>query len=237
MHSPQARLATSRPSSPRPIAPAGPRRVQPASLLRSTWPLLVGWLVLLATFWALGELAASALSTADLAAVQGVAAERSSALALVAHTLSALASGYVVIPLAVLSCVLLHRRGRRRAALAVALSTIGASMLSTLDKLLVGRPRPPVEHLEAVGSASFPSGHATSAAALYIALLLAFLASRPPAGVRIAAIASTALLLIGVAFSRIYLGVHYPSDVIAGLLLGGGWSLFAASVIGRRSAA
>lgn len=201
--------------------------------LRSPGLLTVGWLLLLLVGWALGELSESALTSVDLEVVQGVAAHRTSSLTAIAHPLSALGAWYVITPLAVLSCVLLFRQGRRGWAVAVAISALGAYALSSLDKLLVARPRPPVEHLEGVRSSSFPSGHTTSATSFFLALLIILRAvTRPRRAVRLAAVAGVVSLLGGVAFSRVYLGVHYPSDVLAGLLLGSCWSILVASLIG-----
>jgi membrane-associated phospholipid phosphatase len=61
----------------------------------------------------------------------------------------------------------------------VAASVLGAFAISNLDKLLVARPRPPVPHLETVSTASFPSGHGTEASARLLALLIAFLLTKP----------------------------------------------------------
>ncbi|MBS1891844.1 MAG: phosphatase PAP2 family protein [Actinobacteria bacterium] len=195
--------------------------------------LLLGWLMLLSAGWALGEFSERALTSVDLEVVEWVAARRTSALTIIAHTLSALGSWYVITPLAVVGCVLLYRHGLRRFAVAVALSALGAYALSAFDKLLVSRPRPPVEHLESVRSSSFPSGHVTSATGFYLALLIALLAATEPRpAIRVAAMAATASLLGGVVFSRVYLGVHYPSDVLAGLILGSCWSMLVACLIG-----
>jgi undecaprenyl-diphosphatase len=125
----------------------------------------------------------------------------------------------------VVLCALLYRRGRSTDAVVVAVITLGATGMANLDKVLVGRPRPPVHHLEAVASASFPSGHATQASAFYLSALLILLAGRPPRALAIAAALATAALVAGVALSRVYLGVHYPSDVAGGLLLGATWSV------------
>lgn len=197
--------------------------------------LLASWVGLLLLGWAVGELVKVNLTAWDSQAVGGFAAERAAGPTAVAHALSFLASGYWVVPVTVIACLLLYKSSRRTDAVAVGLTVIGASAMSTVDKLLVGRPRPPGEHLEAVGSASFPSGHATSAGALYLALLMVLLRARPRPEAALAVSSATALLVLGVALSRVYLGVHYPSDVIAGLLLGCGWSLVVNTTVASTS--
>ncbi|HEY2055008.1 MAG TPA: phosphatase PAP2 family protein [Solirubrobacterales bacterium] len=193
----------------------------------------MGWVLLLALGWALGELCQSVLTSVDLEVVRSVAGRRTATLTAIAHLFSSLGSWYVITPLAVVGCVLLYRHGWRRSAFAVGVSALGAYLLSALDKALVGRPRPPVEHLETVSSPSFPSGHTTSATAFYLALVIVLVTvARPRRAVRLAAVAAVVSLLAGVAFSRVYLGVHYPSDVIAGLILGSCWAVLVARLIG-----
>ena len=131
-------------------------------------------------------------------------------------------------PLAVLSCLVLGRSGHRREAVAVALSVAGAMLLSSWVKLLVQRPRPPVEHLETVSRWSFTSGHATQASAFWLSLVLALRRSGASPWASAAAAAVALLVVAVVACSRVYLGVHYPADVVAGVLLGGGWAAFVA---------
>jgi undecaprenyl-diphosphatase len=194
-------------------------------------------LVLLLVGFVLGELSESLAQSADLRLVREVAADRSGWLTTVAHGLSWLGRGYVIIPLVLISCAALYRRGMRSSALAVAVSVLGAFALSSIDKLLVGRPRPPVQHLETVSTASFPSGHATETTAFLLALLIAFLLTKPRPPLAVAAVIATSTLSSGVALSRVYLGVHYPSDVVAGVLIGGAWSVIVAWLLlgpGRR---
>ena len=73
---------------------------------------------------------------------------------------------------------MLLRAGLRREALAVAVSLAGAMLISDLIKLLVSRPRPPVEHLQTVSGSSFPSGHSTQASAFWFSLVIVLQATR-----------------------------------------------------------
>ena len=116
--------------------------------------------------------------------------------------------------------------GKRGAALFVVVSIAGAALLSSGMKLGFERPRPDlVPHGTAVYTASFPSGHATGAAATYLTLgaLLARFQSRRRLKVYLLSLAVLLTVLIGL--SRLYLGVHWPSDVLAGWTLGASWAL------------
>jgi membrane-associated phospholipid phosphatase len=186
---------------------------------------LAGALILLALVgWGAGELISSSLPSTDLQVVRDLATQRTSLATTIAHVLSWVGSGLVITPLAVLFSLIVYRSDRRAAG-AVSLSTIGAVVIFNIDKLLIGRPRPPVAHLEAAVHSSFPSGHATVASALYLALLIVFLSGRRSAARAVAGIAATALLVVGIAASRVYLGVHYPTDVAAGVVLGALWAV------------
>jgi undecaprenyl-diphosphatase len=116
---------------------------------------------------------------------------------------------------------------RRRAEAAwIAASLIGASLISTALKDVIHRPRPAVvPHLVWVNNASFPSGHALISAATYltIALMLAGLVHARAARAAIVAFFSLIVVLIGC--SRVYLGVHWPSDVLGGWCFGTVWAL------------
>jgi undecaprenyl-diphosphatase len=100
---------------------------------------------------------------------------------------------------------------------------LGGSLLNSLVKLAVDRARPilpdPVAH---AGGMSFPSGHAQSAVVAASVLLLVLGRDLSRRGRRIA-IAAGVLFVLAVGFSRVALGVHYVSDVLAGYVLGGAW--------------
>jgi undecaprenyl-diphosphatase len=116
---------------------------------------------------------------------------------------------------------------RRRSATAWLLlgSAAGAMLASALLKELVGRARPDlVEHLVEVTSPSFPSGHAMLSASIYLTLgmLLARQVAEPAVARFFIGVAAGIIVLIGL--SRVYLGVHWPSDVLGGWLLGTMWA-------------
>ena len=98
--------------------------------------------------------------------------------------------------------------------------------MESLLKLGFARPRPElVSHLVNVNSFSFPSGHATMATITYLTLgvLLARVQKRRHMKLYLLAVASILALLVG--FTRVYLGVHWPTDVIAGWCVGTAWAL------------
>lgn len=104
-------------------------------------------------------------------------------------------------------------------------SAIGMLFLYELAVRWVGRPRPPVSHLKNPGGSSFPSGHVANSTAVHVAILLStFLSLRFPR-LRSPLILVAAVLIAGSATSRVYLGLHYPTDVVVGVLLGLCWAL------------
>ncbi|HLY49462.1 MAG TPA: phosphatase PAP2 family protein [Solirubrobacteraceae bacterium] len=180
--------------------------------------------------WGVGALVSSTLTPGDLDAVKDVAADRNAAATFLAHFFSWIGSGFVVFPAALATCVALYRRQRWAAALAVAISTVGAQLIIDLDKLLVGRHRPLVHRLDRVTGHSFPSGHTGQTAALCTVLLIEAFRLGAPRRRMYLATAAGGVLIACVGFSRVYLGVHYPSDVVAGALLGVSWSLVASQL-------
>lgn len=120
----------------------------------------------------------------------------------------------------------------RREAVLFAMTVAGGWIANSALKLLVGRERPRiVPHMMEAGGESFPSGHSFNAAVVYIAMALAFAAMSRRHSVRYTLIASAMVLSALVAWSRVLLGVHFPSDVIAGWLGGAAWAFTAAALL------
>ncbi len=155
-----------------------------------------------------------------------------------ARSLTALGDWTVLLLLTVVVVGFLLLQGRRRMAGFVVAAMLGGEALATVLKELVARPRPDVvPHLVSVQTSSFPSGHSMMAAVAY--LTLAALAARVVAERRLKVyllvVAMGVTLLVGV--TRVYLGVHYPTDVLAGWTAGLAWALLcgvAARALQRR---
>lgn len=119
---------------------------------------------------------------------------------------------------------------RRETAILIAAMFTGLLIQTTL-KGLFARPRPDlVPHLTQAGGFSFPSGHAFNSALVLIGCALAIAALNRRKSVRLTLIGGAFILSMLVALSRVALGVHYPSDVIAGWLGGVGWAFIAAGL-------
>lgn len=122
----------------------------------------------------------------------------------------------------------------RREAMLLILTVIGGWIAGWSVKVLVGRPRPEiVPHLTEAGGASFPSGHSFNSAVVFIAIALAFATLSARQSVRLTVIGAAIAMSLAVAWSRVWLGVHFPSDVVAGWLGGAGWAFLAAAFLQR----
>ncbi len=192
------------------------------------------WLVaLLVIFAALAVAIAYGVTPGfDAALLNNLAMRQSDAGDRAFGLLTPLGSLRVLVPMAILVIAIVLLRRHVRDAVFFALAFGGASLANTFIKLLVARPRPhEFDALVAAGGYAFPSGHVTQIAAFAFALYL--LAARTGAVWRWPA----GLLLMGlvavVATSRIYLQVHYPTDVIGSLLFAGFWVLAARHAANR----
>ena len=159
----------------------------------------------------------------DVGAMQAVADHRTHLSTIIARIVSDAGSFGILAPLTI--ALLLLRRWKRPADdLALIVVAAGSAALPSVVKLIVARPRPMIEHLTHLTSLSFPSEHTTQAAAIYLAIA-SLLTQGRPAIWRHTALAAAIVIAIGVALSRVFLGVHYPTDVTAGLLLGWLWTI------------
>ena len=139
------------------------------------------------------------------------------------HLITLLGSSAVVMTLVVLVGGLDVRHHRRWSVFAFLVTvTLGQNLIANGVKLLVQRERPPVPHLTGASGYSFPSGHSAAAAATYAALALV-LGSGRRWSVKVWLGTAAAAITAAVATSRVLLGVHWLSDVIAGVSLGLGW--------------
>ncbi|HZF08310.1 MAG TPA: phosphatase PAP2 family protein [Thermoanaerobaculia bacterium] len=128
--------------------------------------------------------------------------------------------------------------GKRRAAGLVVVAVFGGLVLATLLKHGFNRPRPElVPHGSYVYTTSFPSGHAMLSAATYLTLGALLARLQPQRALKAYLLCVAILLTFLVGVSRVYLGVHWPSDVLAGWTAGGAWAILcwlAALVLQRR---
>jgi undecaprenyl-diphosphatase len=134
------------------------------------------------------------------------------------------ASVLVLVTTAVIVYLLLVRRPG--AALLMFVAVAGGQVLSSTLKVDIDRPRPElVSHLVDVASLSFPSGHAMMSAVTYLTLGSMAARSLPGRTTKIYVLALAVLTTVLVGISRIYLGVHWPSDVLAGWCAGFAWAM------------
>lgn len=140
--------------------------------------------------------------------------------------LTALGDGVVLTLFSLAVVGLLLVLGRWRSALLVAGATLSGSILAANLKLWIGRARPEVvDRLVEVNGLSFPSGHAANSAVVYLTIagLVAQIEHGP--ALRRYTLTVAILLTAAVGISRVYLGVHWPTDVAAGWLFGTLWAL------------
>ena len=141
--------------------------------------------------------------------------------------LTALGSVLVLTTLTIAAALFLALAGRVRSALFVLLAIGGGVALSFLIKHGFERPRPElVPHAARTFTASFPSAHSVMSAVAFLTLGALLARVQPSRRLKAYIVLLSILLTVAVGISRVYLGVHWPSDVLAGWALGGSWALF-----------
>lgn len=218
------------------------------TILRFISRHVAGFWGALAAFLTVGAavgLAAAAIFAAFGAAVRGgitqqfdetvlrwLAARRTPQLDFIMLEITSLGNGVVVIMIISIAAVFLWLTKHKWSVYILLAGVFGGKILNQLLKGEFNRERPSViEHVDVVRSLSFPSGHAMGALIAYGSV--AFLVGRlePTKGLRWTTWGIAIALISAIGISRMYLGVHYPSDVIGGFLAGAAWLAFVASSV------
>lgn len=142
-----------------------------------------------------------------------------------ARDVTSLGSFTILFAVVAFVAIYLFLQHRPRNAWFLVLSSLSGTLVSTLLKMAIARPRPDVTGVTRVFTASFPSGHALASAVVYLTIGVFVARAASSRKMAIYSLSCAALLTFIVGLSRIYLGVHYPTDVIAGWLVGAGWAL------------
>ena len=193
--------------------------------------ILAGAALAIAGTWAFAELAGHVRSgstmTFDDAVLRWLGAHRVPTLDGVMLDITALGTSSVVTMVVGVAALFLWLNKHKHSAILLLVATFGGVILNNLLKFGFGRPRPDVVPWVVHATFySFPSGHAMSATIVYSTV--AYLAARLQRtyAARLSIMLVAALVIFLVCFSRLYLGVHYPSDVIAGIIIGLAWAGF-----------
>jgi undecaprenyl-diphosphatase len=177
------------------------------------------------------ELIEGDVSAADSAILRTVVKLRTPWLTSTAVDVTALGSITLVVLFSAFTLVVLLVLRDRMGALQLLVASVGAGVLTTVTKDMIERIRPAeAQQLIVVSGFSYPSGHSVSTSALYLTIAIIAVRHVRHAGARAAIFLAVSAVLIMVGASRVYLGVHYATDVVSGMSLGAGWALVLAGV-------
>ncbi|WP_305883309.1 phosphatase PAP2 family protein [Conexibacter sp. DBS9H8] len=200
------------------------RRPRPAELLHSpAGTLLAVWLVLLTAGWGVGRIIMAAGPRFDGPIVADLHASAHGAFTAVMRQITFFGSPVWLDTVFTVAFITLLLTRRWRWAVFLLLASPGVVLMHHLIQGWVDRPRPLGHHLTTGTGGSWPSGHATETTGLYGGLVLCGLSTRPRPAIRRLLILALLGVLVLIGVSRVVLGVHYPSDVLGGWLLGATW--------------
>lgn len=216
------------------------RRFLGALLLlgRKELPLLIGLLAIAAGLWAFVELADEVLEHETLAIDRALLLSMRNAEDLsdpigprwfeeTARDFTALGGVGVLATITLASAGFLVLDGKHRAALFVLLAVTSGQAISMFLKYWFDRPRPDlVPHGSHVYTSSFPSGHSLMATVTYLTLGVLLARTVTDRRLKVYLVSLAILLSAAIGASRVYLGVHWPTDVLAGWTLGACWAIF-----------
>jgi membrane-associated phospholipid phosphatase len=162
-----------------------------------------------------------------------LADHRTSVMNTATHAVTYAAQTYTVVIVGLVFFVGMRLRlGRWRESMFLLAAIVGEVLIFVAITLVIHRPRPPVHRLDVVPpTSSFPSGHTAASIVLYAGLAIIALRTSTRRWLRVLAVCAAVLIPIGVAFSRLYRGMHYPTDVLAGALLAFLWLTVTVSVV------
>jgi undecaprenyl-diphosphatase len=184
------------------------------------------------------ELIEGDVGALDSAILQTVARIRTPWLTITAVDVTALGSITLVVLFSVFTLVVLLVLRDRMGALQLLAASVGAGILMQVTKNFIERIRPEeAQQLTVVSGFSYPSGHSLSTSALYLTIAIIAGGYVQHSGARAAIFVAVSAVLILIGASRVYLGVHYATDVVSGISLGAAWALVLAgsfTLFGRR---
>ena len=163
----------------------------------------------------------------DVTILQWIHAHQSPALTAIMVEMTYLGTGTVVMMIVIVVALFLWHTEHKHSARLLLAATAGNILLNGALKLVYHRQRPSVFEWQTTAvSSSFPSGHAMSATVVYGTVAYLVMRLQKHHWSRVLTALSTVLLIVLICLTRLYLGVHYPSDVIGGIIVGLAWAAF-----------
>jgi undecaprenyl-diphosphatase len=186
-------------------------------------------LALLAFIRITRELIEGEVGAMDSAILLAVAKKRTPWLTIVAVDVTALGSTTLVVLISAFTLVVLLALRDRMGAVQLLAASAGAGVLTLVTKNIIERIRPEeAQQMIVVSGFSYPSGHSVATSALYLTIAIVSGRYVQHRGARAAIFVAVSAVLIMVGASRVYLGVHYATDVASGVSLGAAWALLLA---------